>query len=426
MKFAFVATALMICFGGCSKSAPPMAPPKQVNVSPPKKQGDSPGLASGTAKSEDVKAVQARLKTLGDVAKVKAQGDLLTEIVIDDGSEITADDLALFGKLLDLRKLQIFNCRSLNDEMVVQLGGLQELTSLALTNSVINDATVEFIAKSFPKLTELDLSSNTNISSGVMKVIAEITGLERLTLVQCRFNEISTKRLSRMPNLRAIDLRGNMEAGDMTLEVVGQLPKLVAFKHRSTAVTDRGMEHLAKCQSLESLLVQDFAITNQSGPHLSQLKKLKQAEIFRCQGFGSEGALSLKGLPLERLTLRDLPAIDDLGLELLNALPSLKRLYLHELEGVSDEGLKHLAGATSLELLDIWSVPQLTDRTMAIIVALPNLKELSLRMTGISDHSLELLMQSPKLQSLTLKDNGGVSEASLEKLSARKWTKLDR
>ena len=30
--------------------------------------------------------------------------------------------------------------------------------------------------------------------------------------------------------LRALDLRGNMEAGDMALEVVAGLPKLAAFK----------------------------------------------------------------------------------------------------------------------------------------------------------------------------------------------------
>ena len=90
----------------------------------------------------------------------------MTEIVIQDGSPLTADDIALFGKLTDLESLQIFNCRSLNDEMAAQLAGLKNLTALALTNSVINDATVEMIAKSFPNLTDLDLSSNTNMTSG--------------------------------------------------------------------------------------------------------------------------------------------------------------------------------------------------------------------------------------------------------------------
>ena len=191
-------------------------------------------------------------------------GELLTEIVIQDGSNLTADDLALFGKLSDLEKLLIFNCRTLNDEMAAKLSGLKGLTSLALTNSVINDVTVEMIVKSFPNLIDLDLSSNTNMTNGVIKIVSENGKLQRLTLVQNQVNDIGAQRLSKLQELRALDLRGNMEAGDMTLEVVAELPKLTAFKHRSTAVNDSGLEYLSRNQSLESLLMQDFNISDQS------------------------------------------------------------------------------------------------------------------------------------------------------------------
>ena len=75
-----------------------------------------------------------------------------------------------------------------------------------------------------------------------------------------------------------------MEAGDMALEVVADLPKLTSLKHRSSAVTDSGMEHLSRNQALESLLIQDFAITDQSGPSLAKLGKLSQLEIFPVPG----------------------------------------------------------------------------------------------------------------------------------------------
>ncbi len=203
--------------------------------------------------------------------------------------------MTLFGKLTDLEKLQIYNFRSLNDEMAGQLAGLSKLTSLALTNSVINDATVEMIAKSFPNLTDLDLSSNTNLTNSVMKVICGLSKLQRLAVVQNRFNDIGTRRLSQLVDLRVLDLRGNMEAADMTMEVVAGLPKLTGLKHRSTAVSDSGVEYLSKSQTLDSLLIQDFAVTNQAGQHLAKLPKLTQLEIFRCQGFGSDGLLALKG-----------------------------------------------------------------------------------------------------------------------------------
>lgn len=378
-----------------------------------------------SAKSEDLNAAKMRMEALGPTAKLTIVEGKLTEIAIQDGSLLTGDDLAQFGRLTDLQKLQILNCRSLNNEMVSKLQGLKELTSLALTNTVIDDAAVDMIVKSFPKLTVLDLSSNANMSSQVLKAISELKGLQQLSLVQNRFNELSTRRLAKLQDLRVLDLRGNMEAGDMTLEVVANLPKLKALKHRSTAVSDFGMEHLSRNSTLENLLIQDFAITDQSGAHLAKLQKLAQLEIFRCQGFGSEGVLALKGLNLQRLTLRDLPTVDDSAMEVLKELPKLRRFYLHEISGISDNGLKNIGALQALELLDIWSIPQMTDATLDVIATLPNLKELTVRSTAVSDAAIEKLLAMPKLQTLTFKENGLVTEAGLKKLSSKKWTKLD-
>ena len=394
--------------GGSKKKAPPVS------------------TRQATANVDDVKTAKARLDALGSRSKYSPKaGDLLTEIVVQDGSNLTADDLALFGKLSDLQKLQIFNCRTLDDEMAAKLSGLKGLTSLALTNSVINDTTVEMIVESFPNLTELDLSSNTNMTSGVLRVISGLSKLQRLTLVQNRFNDISAQRLEKLKELRTLDLRGNMEAGDMAMEVVADLPKLTGFKHRSTAVTDSGLEQLSRNQTLDSLLMQDFAVTDQSGPHLAKLGKLTQLEIFRCQGFGTDGVLALKGMNLSRLTLRDLPNVDDRAMEVFGELPQLRRLYLHELTSVGDSGLTHLAALKSLELLDIWTMPQMTDATVDVIATLPNLKELSIRVTGVTDPTIDKLLGMPSLQSLTFKENGSVTAEGLKKLAARKWSKLD-
>jgi len=401
-------------------------------VNPPQVTGKTPTakpIAQGalaTAKTDDVKSARTRIEELGTRATCTPKsGELLTEIVIQDGANLTAEDLALFGKLSDLKKLQIFNCRTLNDEMVALLVGLKGMTSLALTNSAVSDAGVELIVKSFPNLTELDLSSNTNMTNGVVKILSTLEKLQRLTLLQNRVNDIGAQRFSKLQNLRVLDLRGNMEAGDMALEVVGELPKLSAFKHRSTAVTDSGLEYLAKNQSIESLLIQDFAITDQSGQHLAQLGKLSQLEVFRCQGFGSEGVLALKGMGLTRLTLRDLPNVYDQALEVFDDLPKLRRLYLHELSSVGDSGLTHLAGLKNLELLDIWTVPQMTDASVEVIAGLPKLQELSIRATGVTDSSIDLLLKMTHLKSLTFKENGSVTAEGLKKLASRKWTKLD-
>jgi Leucine-rich repeat (LRR) protein len=374
----------------------------------------------------DLEATKKRMKELGAGAKVTMDGSKLTEINIKDGSFLTSDDFALFGRLSDLKKLQIYNSRSLNTEMALQISGLKELKSLALTNTVIDDAAVDMIVKSFPNLLELDLSSNANMSGQILKPISTLKNLQNLTLVQNRLNEIGTRKLSKLQDLRSLDLRGNTQAGDMTLEILASLPKLKALKHRSTVVSDYGMEKLSQSATIENMLIQDFAITNASGKHLAKLKALTQLEIFRCQGFGSQGVLDLKGLNLQRLTLRDLPTIDDSALDLLKDLPKLKKLFLHELSGITDAGLKNLEAAPSLELLDIWSVPKMTDASIDVIAKLPNLKELTVRSTAVTDSSIEKLLRMPTLQTLVFKENGAVTESGLKRLSDKKgWTKLD-
>ena len=128
---------------------------------------------------------------------------------------------------------------------------------------------------------------------------------------------------------------------------------------------------------------------------------------------------------LTRLTLRDLPNVDDRAMDVFNDLPKLRRLYLHELASVSDSGLKNLEGLKSLELLDIWTVPQMSDATIDVIAALPKLKELSIRATNVTDAAVEKLIGMTNLQSLTFKENGSVTAEGLKKLSTRKWSKLD-
>ncbi len=386
---------------------------------------ESIGRAS-TASREDVDAAKKLIDGLGDNASCKiVPNGVLTEIAIQDGSTLTAENISVFGRLTDLESLQILNFRQLDDAMAAQLRGLKNLKSLALTNSTIGDATVELIVKSFPNLTALDLSSNTNMTNRVLKVICQMSELERLSLVQNRFNDLGTGNLAKLKKLKVLDLRGNMEAGDMTMEVVGMMPALVVLKHRSTTVSDYGVECLAASKTLKSLLMQDFGITSQAGQYIAKMENLRELEVFRCQGFGSEGVQAFKGMKLTRLQLRDLPVVDDQAMVVFEDLPELKKLYLHENDSISDEGLKSLANLKSLEVLDIWAISQMGDATVDVIATLPNLKELTIRTTAVTDAAVDKILAMPNLKKLTFKENGSVSEEALKKLSSKQWDKLD-
>ncbi len=422
VSIGLIAAALALSTG-CSRME---GGPSESAKRPPTGEGRHAPAAAPTADPKDVAAAQELLRRLGERAtgRVDSAGRLV-EIVIRDGAPLTADDFALFGRLTDLRTLQIFNCRELDDDDAARLAPLKHLTSLALTNSTISDVTVEMIAQSFPELEVLDLSSNTNMSNGAMKTICTLRRLKRLTLVQNRFNDLGTLHLEKLERLEFLDLRGNMEAGDMTLSVVGRLPALRAFKHRSTTVTDAGIESLSQSRTLKALLMQDFLITGEAGRHLAAMKSLQELEIFRCPSFGSDGVIALKGMPLTRLQLRDLPMVDDQAMEVFDELPKLKRLYLHENDSISDDGLQHLAHLKELEIIDLWALPQVGDGTIEVLAGLPKLRELSIRTTGVTDAAVDTILRMKQLESLTFRDNGQVSPDAVKKLSKRSWKKLD-
>jgi len=382
-----------------------------------------PARRVATAAAEDVVAAKMRLDELGKGATYQVVPDgVMTAIAIEDGSRLTPDDISLFGKLTDLESLEILNYRGLNDQQVADLSGLENLQTLALTNTGIGDPAVTTIADSFPKLTNLDLSSNTNLTNGALKTISGMTGIDRLTLIQNGFNDLGMSHLLNLENLRVLDIRGNMDAGNLTLEILGMMPKLTALKHRSTAVDDMGLESLSQSESLESLLMQDFNISSQAGQSLAQMEKLVELEVFRCTGFGSDGVLALKRMPLTRLRLRALPAVDDSAMAVFEDLPALERLYLHEIGSISDEGLQSLANLKGLRVLDIWAVPQMGDATVEVIAKLPRLTELSLRETGITNDAVDTLLGISSVKKLTLQDNNSLSDEAIQKLSQRDWT----
>jgi hypothetical protein len=112
-------------------------------------------------------------------------------------------------------------------------------------------------------------------------------------------------------------------------------------------------------------------------------------------------------------------------LAVVGDLPGLRRLALHELASVGDAGLAHLAAARGLEVLDIWSLPKATDASAAVIAGLPQLKELSIRGTAMTERALEALAVMPALESLVFA-NGAVSPAVAERVKdAKRWKKLD-
>jgi Leucine-rich repeat (LRR) protein len=377
----------------------------------------------GRTLADDVQETVKNITAMGGKCVLTPE-KTIGSITFENSSALNEAAFELFAKQSDLEVLQVPSYRELNDAAVAKLAGLKKLKTLKLTNSGITDEAVKTIAGSFPNLVNLDLSSNTQLTDVSLKEISKLKNLESLAVLFCDFSEFGILNVASLPKLKTLDIRANMQIGNSGLGAIAGLPSLKSLKHRCPSVSDEGMEALAAAKGLENLEIQDFIITGQSGQYIKQLSKLTSLIIFRCENFDSSGLIELKGLKLNRLTLRGLP-IDDTGLEVFQELPTLKRLYLSELPSVSDVGLLNLVHLKDLEVLEIWEVP-ITDKALETIVKLPNLKALSLRSTNISDAGLVELSSLPKLTALTLQGNANVTSAMIDKLQENKKLKIER
>ncbi|MDR2345876.1 MAG: hypothetical protein LBE18_07390, partial [Planctomycetaceae bacterium] len=364
--------------------------------------------------SDNAKAAVVIVEKLGGSYKLSAAGELT--LINVDGAAMTADMFDVFAKQTELETLQVSNFRGLNDEIFSKIVGLSKLKSLTISNSIITNASAAVIAKSFPSLRTLDLSRNAALTDDALSYIGKLKELESLIINYCTFSEFGLMQIERLPKLRALDIRGNVNIGTSGLGIVAGITPLRSLKHASNVVDDSAIAELKAAKNLDTFDMYDFAITDAAGEELKNFPKLSNLIIFRCSNFGSQGFSELKGKPLKRLTLRDLPALDDIGMETFRELTTLKRLYLHELNSVSDIGMMNLVYLKELELIDIWSMPLVSDKSIESIAKLPNLKSVTIRSTAITDKSIDLLLTLPKLAELTLKDNAAITETAKKKL----------
>jgi hypothetical protein len=386
---------------------------------------DSISVTPETQKPSPVaEAAVELIKKVGGQYELSESGELLSVSI--SGDEMSANMFDVLAKQQELVELKITKIQNFNDDNLKKLTGLKKITKLTINNSAITDKSVSVIADSFPNLQRLDLSRNIALTDDSVVYIAKLRELEELILIYCSFTNTWLPELAKLPKLRALDIRGNLQIDNKGLGILAGLPLLKSLKHSSTAIDDNGIKLLTAAKNLETLDIQDFAISDAAGNEFKKIPKLTSLLIYRCTNFGSAGFLALGGKSLKRITLRDMMSIDDDGLVVFRELSTLKRLYLQELDSVSDEGMRNLIYLKELETLEIRNLSQISDKTTEFIARLPNLKSISITGTQLTDKSADLLLSLPNLKELNLKNNTSITDNTKTKLrNSDKFTKLE-
>ena len=375
----------------------------------------TPPLASAA----DIKAAKERIAALDGSVKMAKNGAITSiKLSAGDDSGVTLDDMKLIGRLADLESIQ-FEGSAFADPQIAELGNLKKLKSVTINNANIEDASLEILA-TLPELTSLDIRRDLKLTNASLAILQKMSKLTELYAHYNSFTNSGMAKISKIPTLKVVDVRGCADVSDNGAKYLARLPELEEVYFRFM-ITNAGVENLTAAPKLRFVEFQDCNDLNEgSVASFQKMPALRELRIFRCKGFNDAALAGIAALPLERLELRDLN-ISNAGIAALKANSGLKSIELAELASVDAAGVNDLLAALKgLERVSCFALP-LDDAALAQIAAnCPDLKSLGLRAVAVTDAGIDSILKFSKLETLDLRENGALSADAMLELGSLK------
>ena len=301
-------------------------------------------------------APAADIRASGDAQWIEDAGGT---VIRDAGGRITGVDLhASWVTDTDLRKLLQLPSLSyldlsltrITDQGMLELKNAPGIVDLNLYFAeYVTDEGLAAI-KDWKKLKRLNLHG-TKVSDTTLEHISGITTLEAVNVGSAMITDVGIERLVSLPNLKELTMGGN-ELGDAGLQALRQIPALTYLDLSGRQGTD---------SNIWAISISDVGLDA-----VLTLKELRELR-FGCtsKGIGIEGA---------RFATVSTMDVSVRWLEKMKALSKLEKLKLQGCSRVDDEAVRAL-------------------------IALPNLREVDLKGTSVTEKGLAALRAAkPKAQ----------------------------
>jgi Leucine-rich repeat (LRR) protein len=365
----------------------------------------------------------------------------LEELYLNN-TAITGDGLVHLKGLTNLRELEIGSA-TVTIKQAAPLTALKGLTHLKLKVTGDADPVLKFYT-SFRRLKNLDLSA-LSINNRRLIYLKSVPNLEQLTLHSNLLGDRGLAHLKELTKLQDLHLQSDLlsDAGFKHLEELKSLKGLVL---NTPQLTDTGFRFLEKASELETLRVISARITNRGMASVRNCAKLRELEM-RGADIGDAGIAHLENLTELELIDLSQTKVTDKGLKVLHNKKELRKLLLNEtaVTGTGFAPLKELkylnrvylnrtafndAGAAVLaeiaeDELEVLHVEEtaLTDAGIAALKRIPHLKTLvANKNKGISDKAIATLKTFPDLREIQLRDTAVTNEglSTLKKVDGLK------
>ena len=339
--------------------------------------------------------------------------------------------------------LDLSDCPGIDDATVTAVLGLAKLRALDLSRcGGITPAVVPLLRSSTlyeltldetPWLTLEDIetlfASGKRVKSARQGDAAFEAGMQALAIKYSPRLAARTEQVHSLADIEAlpddlaeleVDVRG---LGDDAARLLARRPTLrrVAFVRSEgrMPLSDAGLGALAKLPHLQTLEL--VGADGVSGEGLRRLLACRELESLRCAGMKLDDA-ALELLPrfpaLRRLDLTGTRTFGARGLAAVAACAGLRDLVLMGCAQLEPDWLAGLGTLTALTRLDLTRTGGVTDAALAGLRPLTELRELRLAEGNVTATGALAFAGMPKLTTLDLSDNAGLTTAALQHLPA--------
>jgi Leucine-rich repeat (LRR) protein len=276
-----------------------------------------------------------------------------------DDAILAYDDASLAQLPADTTKLQIFK---LDDRCMPRVGKLTRLQSFSAANTIITDRGA--------------------------KELAALTDLVRLELSWSFVTEELAAPLSKLRNLREIELR-DTRTGDRVCQSLSEhCPDLRVCLLDKTAVTEVGLGHLAKLKKLERLNVSLCKIDDQVAVAIGQMTRLRELSLGATAIGDNTYAAILKLPDLQELSIQE-SKVNSAAVAAGGVHPTVRKLSF-SFSDCDDAAAAQLAKWPKLQELDL-ARTAVTDKCIPALVAMKTVRRLDLRGSQVTAKGLEQL-----------------------------------
>ncbi len=264
------------------------------------------------------------------------------------------------------------------------------VTGINLRGTWVTDTDLRRLNR-YSALSVLDLSL-THITDGGMQEIKNLHGITDLNLYFAEYvTDEGVAAIKDWKSLKRLNLHGT-KAGDSALEHIAGLTLLEWLDVGSTLMTNVGLERLTSLTNLRTLIMGGNELSDAGLQALRQMPNLTCLDLSGRQGNDKNVwsiAMSNTGLQAV-LTLKNLR---ELRFSCVSTSVGIEGTKLGEVStlSVTPQWLEQLKSLTSLERLKLQGCGRIDDEAVAVLIAMPYLREVDLKGTSVTEKGADRL-----------------------------------